>query len=259
MSKHYGPACKRVKHECFTLIELLVVIAIIAILAAILLPAMGKARERGRSSSCISNLKQLGMALSYYASDNDDNMVPANQGTNKYLWEHTLASVGYLDRLGNAKSGYTKLDGNKLQVLLCPSDTSPVSDYDTVRKYYVPLSYGYNGHIGISDEDHERRTKVSTMLKWVTTMPVIADAWRYADVKGGTNPHFKVRTLNGTYYSLKPYNAHSYGVNFLRLDGSVCSDGYIYYQAKSGYAEPWHRDDPNNKYWYKVTSNKELW
>ena len=64
--------------KSFTLIELLVVIAIIAILAAILLPALNSARERGRAATCVNNLKQFGSALPMYVEDND--------GYNCYAW-----------------------------------------------------------------------------------------------------------------------------------------------------------------------------
>ena len=62
--------------ERFTLIELLVVIAIIAILAAILLPALQSARERGRTSSCQNNLKQLGATFGQYYADFNDIIPP---------------------------------------------------------------------------------------------------------------------------------------------------------------------------------------
>ena len=58
----------------FTLIELLVVIAIIAILAAILFPVFAQAREAARKASCLSNCKQLGLAMQMYAQDYDENL-----------------------------------------------------------------------------------------------------------------------------------------------------------------------------------------
>jgi prepilin-type N-terminal cleavage/methylation domain-containing protein len=79
MKNHHsetGTAIHTFSRSLFTLIELLVVIAIIAILAAMLLPALQQARERGRTTSCINNMKQLGLANGTYITDNKDWLVP---------------------------------------------------------------------------------------------------------------------------------------------------------------------------------------
>jgi prepilin-type N-terminal cleavage/methylation domain-containing protein len=107
----------RFGHRAFTLIELLVVIAIIAILASLLMPALARAKSKGKSIACISNLKQLGLAIRMYADEHDqkypfaDNEVPYNyypipRPTNVEVITITLSN--YL--------------GGSMRVFQCPSD-----------------------------------------------------------------------------------------------------------------------------------------
>ena len=78
--------CRR---TAFTLIELLVVIAIIAVLAAILFPVFAQAREKARQTSCLSNLKQIGMATQLYLQDYDEGLYPTEYGENNGLVQVT--------------------------------------------------------------------------------------------------------------------------------------------------------------------------
>ena len=114
-----SPSHTMVNRIRFTLIELLVVIAIIAILAAILLPALNSARERGRSASCISNLKQLHLAASNYGADSEWCPFFFDSSNNKRFF-HFFDDFGYLS-LGD--------------IYRCPSEAS--SDWDDESKDHV--------------------------------------------------------------------------------------------------------------------------
>jgi prepilin-type N-terminal cleavage/methylation domain-containing protein/prepilin-type processing-associated H-X9-DG protein len=129
-----------VNRKRFTLIELLVVIAIIAILAAILLPALNSARERGRQASCISNLKTLGTQNSMYADAYDDYVLPHSMT----IPGNTLYYVGAL---------YSFLHGGTGTIYSFPDlGVCPSAPTETVRPAgdlaIYPVWYGYIGSNG---------------------------------------------------------------------------------------------------------------
>jgi prepilin-type N-terminal cleavage/methylation domain-containing protein len=119
----------RIGRRAFTLIELLVVIAIIAILASLLMPALARAKSKGKSIACISNLKQLGLAIRMHADEHDqkypmaDNEVPYNYYPRPLPPNVDLITITLSNYLGGS-----------MRVFQCPSDNQKF--FETLQSSY---------------------------------------------------------------------------------------------------------------------------
>lgn len=119
----------------FTLIELLVVIAVMAILAALLFPALNRAKESGPATACLSNLHQIGVALQLYVQDNNNHL--------PNMRDESLTSTNDLPSPDVVLSNYL---GN-VKVLRCPSDRQQL--FETTGS-----SYSWNSLLNGEDADH---------------------------------------------------------------------------------------------------------
>jgi prepilin-type N-terminal cleavage/methylation domain-containing protein/prepilin-type processing-associated H-X9-DG protein len=209
---------RRLQGTGFTLIELLVVIAIIAILAAMLLPALSKAKSRAQTTQCLSNLKQLQLCWHLYALDHAGNLV-ANKA------ETPIATLGPESWI----AGSAKLDVNatniqrsaffpynsSIGIYHCPSDVSKVQGTNILRFRSYGMSYPWmNGDPGFI-EIARKETEV------IHPGPSLASVLWDEEEESIDNGGFGILPAGNWSWWNWPASRHNLGCNMSYADGHV--------------------------------------
>jgi prepilin-type N-terminal cleavage/methylation domain-containing protein/prepilin-type processing-associated H-X9-DG protein len=254
----------------FTLIELLVVIAIIAILAAMLLPTLSRAKTKAQGIYCLNNLKQVQLAIAMYTHDNYDTL-PLNKGSAfSDQWVNGNMSWGLSD--DNTNVLYLIIPpgqigpyvGKNTGIFKCPADIYPAANGPRVRSISMN---GYMGDIGNSGAPNGIMAAVNGSTDWKRylkmgdiTSPTPSMAWVVMDQHPDSinDPFFSVAMKKSTWDDL-PSSYHNGACGLSFADGHAeikkWRDGAtIQPVTKTGWNGDTHPASPNDNPWLKERS-----
>ena len=244
------------KKSRFTLIELLVVIAIIAVLAGMLLPALGRAKQSAHEISCRNNLKNLYLYFLGYAESNDDMIMPAQCPYTTYWHQYLINSktVSYRTVKFNDK------DYRSVDVFNCPANNKNTSFYG---KYRVFQSYAYNsflscykpagseGEFAYGSGATRRWVKLNQRNRALGQTTIFTEKWS-CGAKPGTGQMKYISTTSTNallFYSsnvaagIGADKAHPGGANHVFADGHLGAMNYVWVITSDRNTSIWNFKD----------------